>query len=182
VPGPLAYVFWHRPAAGVKAPAYEARLTAFHAALAAHPPPGFMTSAAFRLSAAPWLAGSGPAYEDWYEVDGWGALGRLNEAAVSGARSAPHDAVAGEAGAGAGGVYRRVAGAPGLGASRAAWLVKPAAVECEVFDAALAGTGAAVWMRQMVLGPAPEYVVRSAAPVDLPWPATVGELAAVTPT
>ena len=34
----LAYVFWHRPGEGADAPAYEARLTGFHAALAEHPP------------------------------------------------------------------------------------------------------------------------------------------------
>jgi len=37
------------------------------------------------------------------------------------------------------------------------------------FDAALTGPGRSVWMRQMVLGPAPEYAVRSNAPVDLPY-------------
>lgn len=36
----LAYLFWHRPATGVEAAAYEAELGDFHAALAAEPPPG----------------------------------------------------------------------------------------------------------------------------------------------
>jgi hypothetical protein len=174
----LAYVFWHRPGAGVEPHAYEAALAAFHTALAADAPRGFVGSAAFRPDTAPWLPGEGPAYEDWYAVEDWEALGTLNAAAVSGPRAAPHDAVAFEAGAGAGGVYRLIAG-EGLGARAALWLPKPDGEPREAFHAALAATGGAVWMRQMVLGPAPEYVVRGGGPVALPWPATRAELAAV---
>ena len=174
----LAYVFWHRPAAAVEAHAYEAALAAFHTALAANPPAGFLDSAAFRADTAPWLPGDGPAYEDWYAVEDWAALGTLNAAAVSGARATPHDAVAHEAGAGAGGVYRRIAG-DGLGARAAAWLAKPDGEPRDAFHAALAATGGAVWMRQMVLGPAPEYVVRADEPVTLPWRVTRAELVAV---
>jgi hypothetical protein len=174
----LAYVFWHRPAAGVDADAYEAALAAFHTALAAHPPHGFGQSAAFRLDAAPWLPGDGPAYEDWYAVESWEALGRLNDAAVTGERAAPHDAVAFEAGAGAGGVYRLLAG-QGLAARAAAWLHKPGGEPRDAFHAALTATGGAVWMRQMVLGPAPEYVVRADEVAELPWRTTPIELVAV---
>jgi hypothetical protein len=175
----LAYVFWHRPAGGIDPHAYEAALAAFHVALAAAPPHGFAASAAFRLSAAPWLPGDGPAYEDWYAVTGWEELGALNAAAVSGPRAAPHDAVAGEAGAGAGGVYGHVSGPEPLEAAHAAWLPKPDGEDRDAFQAALAAPGGAVWMRQMVLGAAPEYVVRTAAPAELPWPATHVDLSAV---
>ena len=174
----LAYVFWHRPAAGADPHAYEAALAGFHAALAADPPPAFLESAAFRLDAAPWLPGHGPAYEDWYAVEDWEALGRLNVAAVTGERAAPHDAVAFEAGVGAGGVYRQLAG-DRLEARAAAWLPKPGGEARDAFHAALAGTGGAVWLRQMVLGPAPEYVVRSDRRVELPWEATAIDLVAV---
>ena len=174
----LAYVFWHRPAARVEAHAYEAALAAFHAALAADPPAGFADSAALRTDTAPWLPGDGPAYEDWYAVEDWAALGELNAGAVTGPRAGPHDAVALEAGAGAGAVYRLLAG-EGINARAAAWLPKPHGEPRDAFDAALAGTGGAVWMRQMVLGPAPEYVVRSAEPVRLPWAVTRAELVAV---
>jgi hypothetical protein len=167
----LAYVFWHRPAPQADPAAYETALAAFHAALAEHPPPGFQGSAAFRLDRAPWLPGDGAAYEDWYAVEGWEALGRLNEGAVSGPRAAPHDDVAGEAAAGAGAVYRRVAGPDGLAAGYAAWLPKPPGADREDFHEQLAAGGATVWMRQMVLGPAPEYAVRAAEPVELPRPA-----------
>ena len=166
----LAYVFWHRPG-GEEAAGYEARLGAFHAALAAHPPPGFAGSAALRLQEAPWLAGDGPAYEDWYAVDGWEALGALNAAAVRGERARPHDAVAGQARAGAGAVYGLVDGPPELVATRTSWLGKPAGADRGAFHAQLGGPGRSLWMRQMVLGPAPEYAVRSGAPVELPYEA-----------
>jgi hypothetical protein len=165
----LAYVFWHRPADGAEA--YEERLAAFHAVLAAHPPAGFRGSAALRVQAAPWLPGDGPAYEDWYGVDDWTALGRLNEAAVSGPRLQPHDAVAFQAGAGAGAVYGLVTGRPELAAKCESWIAKPAGAGREAFHEKLAGPDRSVWMRQMVLGPSPEYVVRSDAPVALPFEA-----------
>jgi hypothetical protein len=104
----LAYVFWHRPAPAVAG--YESGLVAFHEALRAHPPTGFRSSRSFRLDAAPWLAGEGTPYEDWYVVDSWAALGALNLGAVSGARSTPHDAVARLSREGAGGVYAPVRG------------------------------------------------------------------------
>ena len=175
----LAYVFWHRPAAGAETAAYEARLRAFHASLAAHSPTGFHGSAALRVSEAPWLPGSGTAYEDWYAVEDWAAIGRLNEAAVRGARAEPHDAVAASAGAGAGAVYGLVSGPPVLAARRASWLAKPPGADRDAFHAKLEGPGRSVWMRQMVLGPAPEYAVRSDVPIVLPFEARAIEAAAV---
>jgi CTP:molybdopterin cytidylyltransferase MocA len=50
----------------------------------------------------------------------------------------------------------------------------------EAFEARLAGPGRSVWMRQMVLGPSPEYVVRSGAPVVLPYEATAIAASVVT--
>jgi hypothetical protein len=164
----LAYVFWHRPATGVDAAGYEARLTAFHAALAADPPPGYGGSCALRLA--------GDGYEDWYLVPDWAALGELNAHAVSGSRSAPHDAAAAGAGDGAAGVYALLAGAPDPPAQpHGAWLAKPAGMSYADFHPALAaalGPGASAWQRQLTLGPAGEYTVRAPEPVELPWPAT----------
>jgi hypothetical protein len=173
VPPVLAYIFWHRPADGASREPYEAALAAFHAALAAHPPPGFAGSAAYRLAEAPWLPGGGDAYEDWYRVDGWEALGQLNEAAVRGPRAAPHDAVAGLAAAGAGAVYRLLAGAPPplRGPVHAAWVDKPAGMPYDEAVPALEELGGGVWRRQMVLGPAPEFAVLTDAPASPPWPA-----------
>ena len=105
----------------------------------------------------------------------FGALGRLNEAAVSGSRRAPHDAAAAAAGAGTAGVMAHVAG-PLLPArpAWAAWLEKPAGVAYPAFHAELAaalrGRDASAWQRQMVLGPAAEYCVLAAEPLPLPWP------------
>jgi hypothetical protein len=175
----LAYVFWHRPGDDIEPAAYEARLAAFHAALAGQPPDGFSASVALRVREAPWLPGAGAAYEDWYAVEDWASLGRLNAGAVSGERAEPHHAVAAEAAVGAGGVYGLVSGPPVLAARRTAWLAKPAGFDRGAFEADLAGPGRSVWRRQMVLGPAPEYAVRSDVPVVLPWEARAIEATAV---
>ena len=172
-------MFWHRPGEGGDRAAYETGLAAFHAALAADPPEGFRASAALRVREAPWLPGSGPAYEDWYAVEGWEALGRLNAAAVRGTRARPHDAVAVRAAAGAGAVYGLVSGPPVLAARRTSWLAKPPGLDRDGFHAKLDGPGRSVWMRQMVLGPAPEYAVRSDVPIVLPWEARAIDAAAV---
>lgn len=160
----LAYVFWHRGTGA--ADAYEAALAEFHRVLAAEPPPGFLRSAAFALDDAPWLPGSGPAYEDWYVVEDWAALGVLNAGAVSGPRAAPHDEVAGRAGKGAGGIYAPLGHDGTLGGPVATWAPKRAGVSYAEWHERLAGPA---WQRQMVLGPAPEYVVLvSRPPADIP--------------
>ncbi len=153
----LAYVFWHRPAPGTDTAAYEAGMRAFHAAL------GRLGSVTFAIDGTPWDGGP-PAYEDWYPVTDWADLGRLNEEAISGARRAPHDAVAFRAAWGAGGVWKEVR--PGFalaGATHATWFAKPPRVPDAEFVAGLPASGA-VWQRQMVLGPAPEFVLLTAAP------------------
>jgi hypothetical protein len=168
----LAYVFWHRPRGHVAPAHYEAGLARFHAALAAHPPEGLRESLFARLDAAPWLgAADGPAYEDWYLVEDWTALGRLNDAAVHGPRRTPHDAVAAEAGAGIAGVYRRMLGAPRPAGAHATWFAKPDGLSYSELgadlDARLHGTDASLWQRQMTLGPTPEFCLLADAPVDL---------------
>ena len=79
--------------------------------------------------------------------------------------------MAARAAAGAGAVYGLISGPPELAATRASWLAKPAGRDRAAFEDQLGGAGRSVWMRQMVLGPAPEYVVRSGAPVVLPYEA-----------
>ena len=157
----LAYVFWHVAAAGTGRADYEERLAGFHAALRADPSPGLGPTATFGLQAVPWLGGRG-GYEDWYLVDDFTALGALNAAAVSGSRSAPHDAAAARAGAGVAGIMGHVAGPLLPGAAWAAWLAKPAGMAYPAWHAELAaaaGDGASVWQRQMTLGPGLEYCV-----------------------
>jgi hypothetical protein len=165
----LAYVFWHRPRPHVAPAHYEAGLAAFHQALAAHPPDGFRESLRARVEGAPWL--DGPGYEDWYLVDDWAALGRLNDAAVQGARRTPHDAVAAETGAGVAGVYRRMLGAPQPDGAHATWFHKPDGMPHaevgEALDGHLRGRDASLWQRQLTLGPTPEFCLLADAPVDL---------------
>jgi hypothetical protein len=179
----LAYVFWHRPGRAEDAGPYERALAGFHAALAAAPPPGFGGSCALALGDAPWLDGGGPAYEDWYLVPSWAALGELNVHAVSGPRARSHDEAAVRAGAGTAGIYARVAGRdePPAHGWRA-WLAKPAGMDYAAFHAALAAAlpeGASAWQRQMTLGPAGEYAVSATESVELPWPAWTGAVRAV---
>jgi hypothetical protein len=167
----LAYVFWHRPAAGVDAALYEATLAAFQQALAAAPPPGFHRSAVFRVADAPWLSGEG--YEDWYLVDGFAALGPLNEAAVSPELRASHDAAAELAAEGAAGIYRLRAGdAAAVPATASLWFGKPAGMGYdqlyELLDLWASNSGASLWGRQLVLGPTPEFCLRAEKPAVLP--------------
>jgi hypothetical protein len=147
----LAYLFWHRPAVGAKD--YERRLADFHARLRADPPAGFAGSAAFRVDV-PWM---GQAYEDWYLVEDWTAIGVLNAAAVDPGHRRDHDAVARDAAGGAGGVYRLLGGELALeDVGDATWSADPPVTS--------PGPDEAVWQRQMVLGPAPEYCLLRRAP------------------
>lgn len=161
----LAYVFWHWAAPQAARDAYVERLRAFHRALRAAPPPGFRGSRVLAIEGAPWAPGS-PAYEDWYLVDDFAALGALNEAAVTAARRAPHDAVASLVAGGAGGVYRRLSEGRDLPrASAVNWMSKPAGEGYASFLARL--PAAEAWQRQLVLGPAPEFCVFGPAPVGV---------------
>lgn len=175
----LAYVFWHWSDA--PRGSYEDRLRAFHRALAADPPRGFLRSEAFGIDDAPWLP-QPSAYEDWYWTTGFADLEHLRDAAVSGSRKEPHDEVARAARAGTAGVYELVAGEPSAAATRfAVWLSKPAGTSYErLLEEArpwLEADGAVLWQRQMVLGPAPEFCLRSVeriavgdrwAPIEIP--------------
>jgi hypothetical protein len=163
----LAYVFWHWSAS--PALSDRERLGTFHRALAADPPAGFVRSSSFAIEGAPWLP-SGAGFEDWYLIEDFIALGALNDAAVSGSRRTPHDTVAALAAGGAGGLYRLKAGEPG-DVAEAQWFGKPSGTTYDaLFDRLrpLSARGAALWQRQMVLGPAPEFCLRSAAAVALP--------------
>ncbi|HEV2973378.1 MAG TPA: hypothetical protein VGX69_00090 [Solirubrobacteraceae bacterium] len=177
----LAYVFWHRPAAGVEHERYEHELERFHRSLAHRPPSGLRGSASFRAPDLPWLPTSGeregssapsgssaddgaPAsgYEDWYVVDDWAAVGVLEEVAVSRGHVTAHDAIASRAGAGSGAVYRLLEGsARPTGGTVAVWVTPAPGHERLALDALL-GDGIdrerdGLWRRCLVLGPAPEY-------------------------
>jgi hypothetical protein len=155
----LAYVFWHWPAG--EPAGYVEALGAFHRALAAAPPPGYRGSRVLAVDGAPWLPVE-QAFEDWYFVEDFAALGALNEAAVSGTRLAPHDAAARRAAGGTAGLYRLRSGTLGA-AARASWFGKPSGMSYAELFARIPDAGE-LWQRQMVLGPAPEMCLVGAAP------------------
>jgi hypothetical protein len=181
----LAYLSWHRAAAGVEPAAYEQALERFHRSLAHQPPSGFRSSSAFRLSELPWLApvagnAGAPGYEDWYLLDDWTAVGVLEEAAVAHGHRSAHDAIAGRAGCATGSVYRLVEGhAPGAGQAKgslaeagesdtAVWVKRTPAHEHPSLGALL-GDGMdrerdGLWRRCIGLGPAPEYCLLASEP------------------
>jgi hypothetical protein len=157
----LAYVFWHAPAPGADGAAYEEALRGFHEVLRDEPPNGFVRSAALRVSGAPWLPGRA-GYEDWYLVEDFADLGELNEAAVTGRRRRPHDGVALRSGHGAGGVYALWAGSPVPPSGPTTWCAKARGTSYEALGSSLPGT---TWLRQLVLGPAPELCLPGDGPV-----------------
>ncbi len=159
----LAYVFSHRPAAGVDVAVYEAALNRFHAALAGAPPAGFVSSSTFKV---------GDRYSDWYLVDGSAALDVLNAAAVSGVRTTAHNDAAHMAVDAVGKLYTLVSGEPAAGPGFEIQFSKPAGVGYADHYARLRPysgvTGVSLWRRMMVLGPPPEFCLISPSDVDLP--------------
>ena len=170
----LAYVFWHWRRPDVPAAPYEALQRRFHAALGAAPPPGFLRSRSLAITGAPWAAGGNEAYEDWYLVEGSAALDPLNVAAVSASRQAPHDAAAAAADGGTAGLYLLRSGSAGEAPRTATWFAKPAgqsyAALFALLEPLVRAEGGALWGRQMVLGPTPEFCLHTARPVALPAP------------
>jgi hypothetical protein len=168
----LAYVFWHWKRDGASAEEYEDRQRAFHRALAAEPPGGFRRSLTSALSGAPWAAAGGAAYEDWYLLDEMASLQPLNDAAVTAGRRQPHDDAAGLAAGGAAGLYALRTHTAMEAPTHAAWFSKPAGARyADLFDELLPlldAAGATLWMRQMVLGPTPEFCAHSTAAIALP--------------
>ena len=167
----LAYVFWHWSAAKISQAVYEDRLQAFHRTLAMAAPEGFIRSAAFRIQGARWLQQPN-AYEDWYLVKDFAALGTLNAAAVSGARKFPHDEAARLASGGIAGLYRLVAGLADFRSFRfAVWLAKPSKTSYEQFleqaQSWIQADQAALWQRQMTLGPTTEFCLQSTTRIEV---------------
>lgn len=161
----LAYVFSHRPAAGADVSAYEDVLREFHRQLAASRLRGFVSSVTYRI---------GDGYSDWYLVDDSSVLDALNEAAVTGARTASHDSAARMATEGVGKLLSLVAGEHGPAGGCEARFAKPAGMSYTELYTALrpvtSGRGVGLWRRMMVLGPPPEFSITSLAPVELPEP------------
>lgn len=185
----LAYLLWHRPADGIERDAYERACERFHRSLRHAPPAGFRGSAVLRLAECPWLAhAQDGAYEDWYLLDDFTALGVLNEAAVAHGYRTAHDDVARRFGKGAGGLYGLLEGHADLADTlRSVWISRPPGHSRGEL-AQLLGDGmdpahASLWRRALVFGPAPEYCLlapetpKGVALTSLPdgWHATVCE-------
>jgi hypothetical protein len=163
----LAYLFWHRPREAADSDAYEAAEVRFHKALARTRPAGLCGSVVFRLDSLPWEApgAAARAYEDWYVVEDYAALGVLNGAAVGRGKRTAHDALARRSGPGSGGLYALLEGASGAShladCSLAVWVTAEPKTSTPMLGELL-GDGmdpahATVWRRQLVLGPAPEF-------------------------
>jgi len=171
-PSVLAYIFWHWKRDDVDAAAYESALRGFHDALRDAPSVGLLSASCDALRGAPWACQGGDAYEDWYVVRSSADLDPLNDAAVSAARQAPHDAAAAFAAGGTAGLYRLRLGSVSVAGVHEAWFGKPAGWAYPQLYARLQpivdGVGASLWGRQMTLGPAHEFCLRSEAPVMLP--------------
>jgi hypothetical protein len=159
----LAYVFFHRPAPGVDATAYETALRRFHASLTGESPPGFVRSSTYR---------EGGGYADWYLVESSAALDALNEAAVTGARSASHDAVAHMSADGAGKLLTLVSGTAPADTGYEIRFSKPSGMGyTELYERVKPWTeraGVTLWRRMMVLGPPPEFCLLAPSEIQLP--------------
>jgi hypothetical protein len=169
----LAYVFWHWRRKDISRDDYEQRQRRFHASLQAAPSAGFLGSRSVAIRAAPWAASGGEAYEDWYLVEDSAALDPLNQAAITAPRQAPHDAAAAVAEGGTAGLYRLRRGSAGdTIPTLSAWFSKPSGMGYDQLFSAmeplLRSTSGALWCRQMVLGPTPEFCLHSSGPVTLP--------------
>jgi hypothetical protein len=158
----LAYVFWHCRRERIGTADYERALLDFHRTLDAHRPPGFLGARVLKLPRAEWLVTERGVYEEWYLVEGSEVLDLLDRGAVSPPCGEPHDAVARHAAAGTAGLYRLREGELENGpVATACWLAKPPRQPYPDFFEELRPwtslPGAALWGRQMVLGPTPEF-------------------------
>ncbi len=169
----LAYLFWHCPRPEVAAPTYETALSVFHRSLMQARPQGFLGSFIVALDEIPWLAHRS-GYADWYLIESSADLDVINRTAVTGAREAPHNAVAQLAGDGIAGLYRVSRGRLRIATDRIeeTWLSKPSSESYADFLARMEpkiSEYGCLWQRQMTLGPTPEFCLQNAlAPPGLP--------------
>ena len=167
----LAYVFYHWKRNDIGAAEYEQRLRDFHKALNHSPSSGFAKSWCVALKGAPWANAGADSYEDWYLVGGSADLDPLNDAAISASRQAPHDKAASAAAGGTAGLYRLKLG-HALNAPRySTWFGKPGDWSyAQLYERlnGVTGDATALWIRQMVLGPAHEFCIHSDSPLELP--------------
>jgi hypothetical protein len=182
----LAYVFWHRPGAAVARERYEQALLAFQRSLRRSPPVGLAGAGAFRVAALPWSGPApGDAYEDWYLLEDYAALGVLREAAVGRGHRTAHEAVARISGFGAGGLYELLEGEHAqlprhlLETTLGVWVTRPLGASppalAELLADGMDPARSMLFKRELVLGPAPELCVLGR---DVPQGASASRLPA----
>jgi hypothetical protein len=169
----LAYVFWHWHSRLVDAHIYQEALINFHRTLSAHKPGGFHYSRVLLVEQASWLGRDEPTYEDWNIVENSAALDPLNEGAVSGACQEPHNQVARWAEGGTGGLYRLRFGDGRLQeVCFALRFDKPAGMTYAALYDLLRPleeqSAGDLWVRQMTLGPGPEFCFHSSQELAFP--------------
>ena len=176
----IAYVFWHRRRAGVDVLDYRAALEAFHVSLGEARLAGFRRTMVLQTAQLPWLSTPDVLFEDWHLLDGSAVIDPLNEAAVTGDRTAPHTRVATLVDTGVAGLYRLRLGDPMSAAPTTAyWFSKPAGMAYATLDDSLRPLcrgNATLWGRQMVLGPTPEFCLQTSSPIDPPYAALRSDL------
>ena len=159
----IAYLFFHEIAPDGDALRYEDGLRRFHEALAGAGVPGFAGSRTYRL---------GPQYCDWYLVESSASLDPLNDAAVSGQRSASHADVASLATNFTGKLLKLTAGQYSADAGIEVRFAKPHGMTYahlyRLLEPWTSRSDVSLWRRMMVLGPPPEFCLIARSDVDLP--------------
>jgi hypothetical protein len=169
----LAYVFWHWHNSQIGSEAYQEALKGFHQILSEHKPAGFHYSRVLQMERFPWLGREEETYEDWYIVENMAALDPLNEGAVGGVRLEPHNRVARWTEGGTAGLYKLRAGEERLPLVCFSYRFnKPAGMSYVAFYDLLRPMqeqqSGNLWIRQMTLGPGPEFCWQSAEETALP--------------
>jgi hypothetical protein len=158
----FAYVFWHQRAPKQAVEVYEEALALFHKTLSTTGVDGYMGSLVFRVYGATWIAPE--AYEDWYLVEGLGALEGLNTSIMNLGIRGQHDVVAKMSVKGTGTILSQVSGSlESLRSTTAAWVSKPRGMSYDEFYSEttliIKGSPWSLWRRQLALGPTPEFLI-----------------------
>ncbi len=154
----LAWVFWHARDPRIPEEEYVLALTAFHELIREISPQGFLGIRTLRYDARPWLPAQTEVHEDWYFVRDSAALDVLEDAAVSAFANEAHGRIARLTLTAIAGLYRLRAGEPAARTPHCRWIDKPRGEPYPTFLESFRDADA-VWSRQMVLGPTPEFCI-----------------------
>lgn len=168
----IAYVFWHQKMELVSSKTYESALITFHRSLYNFGVRGYIGSQTFKIEGAYWMGATESGYEDWYLLEDSGVMDKINQAAISGSVKDPHNAAAHMATNLHAGLYVIKSPYPSfLNGKSATWFTKPKEMSLDQIINSHSDSNKRfgdLWMRQMVLGPTPEYCIVSENRIDLP--------------